>query len=100
MARDMTPVLKKCRSLGIEPAVLGYDKVSHRNTQRMGKTVDRLRAALFHLRLTVADIVHGGVRNLARLGEPVNTHIPLLQSVLYRHGLSPAFTIYYNGQPL
>ena len=31
MARDMTPVLKKCRSLGIEPAVLGIDKKSNRN---------------------------------------------------------------------
>ena len=26
MARDMTPVLKKCRALGIEPAFLGVEK--------------------------------------------------------------------------
>ncbi len=39
MAVNRDPVLKKCRALGIEPAVLGYDKVSHRNTQRMGKKV-------------------------------------------------------------
>jgi len=39
MARDMTPVLKKCRSLGIEPAVLGIDKKSTRhNSARPRKT--------------------------------------------------------------
>lgn len=39
MARDMTPVLKKCRSLGIEPAVLGIDKKSTRhNNARPRKT--------------------------------------------------------------
>ena len=31
MARDMGPVLKRCRSLGIEPAYLGIDKKSNRN---------------------------------------------------------------------
>ena len=31
MARDMTPVLKKCRALDIEPAFLGIDKKSNRN---------------------------------------------------------------------
>ncbi len=30
MARDMTPVLKRCRALGIEPMVLGIDKKSNR----------------------------------------------------------------------
>ena len=30
MAVDKTPVLKRCRSLGIEPSVLGYDKKSNR----------------------------------------------------------------------
>jgi len=30
MARDMTPVLKKCRALDIAPAELGYDKKSNR----------------------------------------------------------------------
>jgi small subunit ribosomal protein S4 len=34
MARDMGPVLKKCRSLGIEPAYLGIDKKSNRNSSR------------------------------------------------------------------
>ncbi|MCR5624932.1 MAG: 30S ribosomal protein S4 [Lachnospiraceae bacterium] len=31
MARDMTPVLKRCRSLGIEPGFLGIDKKSNRH---------------------------------------------------------------------
>ncbi len=39
MARDMGPVLKKCRSLGIEPAVIGIDKKSNRNFSRAGKKV-------------------------------------------------------------
>lgn len=37
MARDMGPVLKKCRSLGIEPAYLGIDKKSNRTSARAGK---------------------------------------------------------------
>ncbi len=39
MARDMGPVLKKCRSLGIEPSYLGIDKKSKRNFARAGKKV-------------------------------------------------------------
>lgn len=36
MAVDRTPVLKRCRSLGIEPAVMGIDKKSKRSV-RAGK---------------------------------------------------------------
>ena len=36
MARDMSPVLKRCRSLGLEPMVLGIDKKSNRAV-RSGK---------------------------------------------------------------
>jgi small subunit ribosomal protein S4 len=32
MARDMTPVLKRCRVLGIEPGVMGLDKKSNRTS--------------------------------------------------------------------
>ena len=39
MAVNRTPVLKRCRALGIEPAVLGYDKKSNRQNQRIGKKV-------------------------------------------------------------
>ena len=33
MARYMTPVLKRCRSLGLEPTYLGIDKKSNRNAR-------------------------------------------------------------------
>ena len=33
MARDMTPVLMRCRALGIEPAYMGLDKKSKRNVR-------------------------------------------------------------------
>ena len=39
MAVDRTPVLKRCRSLGIEPAYLGYDKKSNRHLVRSGRKV-------------------------------------------------------------
>ena len=31
MAVNHDPILKRCRTLGISPAVLGYDKSSNRN---------------------------------------------------------------------
>lgn len=34
MARDMTPILKRCRALGIEPQVMGINKKSNRNPQK------------------------------------------------------------------
>lgn len=39
MARNTDPVLKQCRSLGIEPTVLGINKKSNRNFARAGKKV-------------------------------------------------------------
>ena len=39
MAREMGPVLKRCRSLGIEPSVIGIDKKSNRANPRAGKKV-------------------------------------------------------------
>ncbi len=39
MAVNRVPVLKRCRALGIEPAVLGYSKTSNRQNQHMGKKV-------------------------------------------------------------
>mgnify|MGYP002648627544 FL=1 len=33
MARDMTPVLKRCRTLGLDPVFLGIDKKSNRNVR-------------------------------------------------------------------
>lgn len=37
MARDMSPVLKRCRSLGLDPIFLGVDKKSNRQSARAGK---------------------------------------------------------------
>ena len=39
MAVNRVPVLKRCRSLGLEPAYLGYDKKSNRTNSRAGKKV-------------------------------------------------------------
>lgn len=46
MARDMGPVLKKCRSLGLEPAFLGIDKKSNRTSARAGKKVSEYGSQL------------------------------------------------------
>ena len=39
MAVNKVPVLKRCRSLGLEPSYLGYDKKSKRNLQRGNRKV-------------------------------------------------------------
>ncbi|MBP3913940.1 MAG: 30S ribosomal protein S4 [Lachnospiraceae bacterium] len=39
MAVNRVPVLKRCRSLGIEPTVLGYDKTSRRELKRSGRKI-------------------------------------------------------------
>lgn len=39
MAVNKVPVLKRCRSLGLEPSYLGYDKKSRRNLQRSSRKV-------------------------------------------------------------
>ena len=46
MARDMGPVLKRCRALGLEPSYLGIDKKSNRNFARAGKKVSEYGAQL------------------------------------------------------
>lgn len=37
MARDMSPVLKRCRSLGLDPVFMGIAKKSNRTSARAGK---------------------------------------------------------------
>ena len=39
MAVNRVPILKRCRALGLEPSVLGYDKKSNRSFARAGKKV-------------------------------------------------------------
>lgn len=37
MARNMQPIVKRCKTLGIEPAVMGYDKDTKRNPKQSRK---------------------------------------------------------------
>ena len=46
MARDMTPVLKRCRALDIEPAFLGIDKKSNRHKNARPKKMSEYGAQL------------------------------------------------------
>ena len=39
MAKNRVPVLKRCRSLGLEPSYLGYDKKSNRQLVRANRKV-------------------------------------------------------------
>ena len=39
MAVNRTPVLKRCRSLDLDPTYLGYDKKSNRTSARAGKKI-------------------------------------------------------------
>ena len=39
MAVNRTPVLKRCRSLGLDPVYLGIDKKSNRNSRRANKKI-------------------------------------------------------------
>ena len=39
MAVDKTPVLKRCRSLDLDPTFLGYDKKSKRTLQRSSRKI-------------------------------------------------------------
>jgi small subunit ribosomal protein S4 len=46
MAVDRVPVLKRCRSLGIEPMVLGYDKKSRRTLTRSNRKMSEYATQL------------------------------------------------------
>lgn len=39
MAVNRTPVLKRCRSLGLDPVYFGYDKKSNRKLKRANRKV-------------------------------------------------------------
>ncbi|BCN32737.1 30S ribosomal protein S4 [Anaeromicropila herbilytica] len=39
MARDMSPVLKRCRSLGLDPVFMGISKKSNRQSARAGRKI-------------------------------------------------------------
>lgn len=46
MARDMVPVLKRCRVLGIEPMVMGLDKKSNRTAGNSRRKISEYGAQL------------------------------------------------------
>ena len=53
MAVNRTPVLKRCRSLGLDPVYLGIDKKSNRNSQRdfrVRPSAERETESKIHLR--------------------------------------------------
>ena len=37
MARNMQPIVKRCKTLGLEPSVMGYDKTTKRNPKQSRK---------------------------------------------------------------
>ena len=47
MAKNMQPVLKRCRTLGVSPAAMGYNKTSNKNPggQRRAKKSEYATAA-------------------------------------------------------
>ena len=47
MAVDRTPVLKRCRSLGMEPMYLGIDKKSNRRPNRSNRKQSEYGLQLF-----------------------------------------------------
>ena len=51
MARDMTPVLKRCRSLDLDPIYLGIDKKSkkRKKIKRIWNAVERETESEIHL---------------------------------------------------
>ena len=46
MARDMVPILKRCRALGIEPMVMGLDKKSNRTAGNSRRKISEYGAQL------------------------------------------------------
>ena len=46
MAVNRVPVLKRCRSLGMDPVYLGIDKKSNRQLKRSNRKMRRLRMYL------------------------------------------------------
>ena len=46
MARDMVPVLKRCRALGIEPMVMGLDKKANRTAGNSRRKISEYGAQL------------------------------------------------------
>ena len=76
MAINRTPVLKRCRSLGLEPAYLGYDKKSNRTNARAGKKVSEYGLQL--PRLVRQGVLHadGDLQVFRAYHQAVVLHLP------------------------
>ena len=63
MAVDRTPVLKRCRSLGMDPIYLGIDKKSTRQLKRANRKVSEYGLQLKEKQK--AKFIYGFWRNLS-----------------------------------
>ena len=86
MAVNRVPVLKRCRSLGLEPSYLGYDKKSRRELKRGNKKTKFIYGVLekpFHNYYEKADRMKG------MTGENLMTMLESrLDNVVFRMGFA------------
>ena len=72
MAVDRVPVLKRCRSLGMDPIYLGIDKKSNRESKRANKKLSeygmQLREKAEKLKFILRRIRENLFRKLLRKG--------------------------------
>ena len=97
MAVSKVPVLKRCRSLGLEPSYLGYDKKSRRNLTRANRKVSEYGLQLREKQKAkfIYGVLEKPFRNLfekaqkmqGRSGENLMTLLELrLDNVIFRLG--------------
>ena len=90
MARDMVPVLKRCRALGIEPMVMGLDKKSNRTAGNSRRKISEYGAQLREKQK--AKFIYGVLEKPFRnnfAGENLMILLELrLDNVIFRLGLA------------
>ena len=97
MAVNKVPVLKRCRSLGLEPSYLGYDKKSNRELKRANKKISEYGLQLREKQKAkfIYGVLEKPFRNLfekaqkmqGRSGENLMTLLELrLDNVIFRLG--------------
>ena len=60
MAVNRVPVLKRCRSLGLDPVYLGIDKKSNRSLKRSNRKMSEYGLQLFRIICFFWDSSHSG----------------------------------------
>ena len=80
MAVNRVPVLKRCRTLGLEPSYLGYDKKSNRTNARAGKKVSEYGLQLREKQK--AKFIYGV------LEKPFRNYYEKADSVIFRMGFA------------